>query len=775
MIPLARTCVRISLLLIAVCLMAACSSTKHVPQGQYLLDKATISVEGDKDVTSLSLINYLRQIPNHRVLLGWKLQLGTYNLSGKDSTKWYNKWLRRLGQPPAIYDQSLTDASVKQLAQTMVNRGYLDVNVRADTVIHGRKINVNYHVETGEPHKINSFDYNLPDSAIEEIVLSGRYETEPKVGDKLDRDRLEALRVSLVERLRNHGYYDIGKEAFSFVADTAENSKEVNLELNLNAPKSAYEQKVSRIGRVMFVTDYSDPDNIFKNVRDSVHYDGMTFLYSDDRYIKARILAEKCYLVPGKLYSARNVTRTYENLAQLGILKSVNIDFAREEPKSKSDTTVLNTYILLQRQKKQSVSFEVEGTNSEGDLGFGLGLTYHNRNLFHGSQLLSARLRMSYESLSGNLKGLINDHFTEYGAEVGLTFPRFIFPFISPGARRRLKVNTEVAVSFNYQQRPEYTRIIAGAAWKYKWFNREGTRRHNFDLLDISVVNLPKSTIDFLNEIAPDNPLLRYSYEDHFIMRMGYSYYFTNRRFSSTRLPGMTNYVPQPLIYTVRVNAETAGNLLYGLSWLTGAKKKDGAYEVFGIQYSQYVKAEGDYAVTRSTRDGRQAIAFHAGVGVGVPYGNSTALPFEKRFYGGGANGVRGWSVRTLGPGCFDGRNSVTDFINQCGDIRLILTAEARAKLFWVLEGAFFIDAGNIWTIKSYPNQPGGVFRFGNFYKELAASYGVGLRMDFDFFLVRLDMGIKAHNPAKGQEPWPLLHPRWKRDTAFHFAVGYPF
>lgn len=195
---------------------------------------------------------------------------------------------------------------------------------------------------------------------------------------------------------------------------------------------------------------------------------------------------------------------------------------------------------------------------------------------------------------------------------------------------------------------------------------------------------------------------------------------------------------------------------------------------MFGIQYAQYAKAEFDYSYLINLNT-RHALAFHAGTGIGVPYGNSRVLPFEKRFYAGGANGVRGWSVRTLGPGSFDSRNSVTDFINQCGDIRLDLSMEYRAKLFWVFEGAAFIDAGNIWTIHNYENQPGGMFRLSTFWKQIAWAYGLGLRMDFTYFILRFDLGVKAYNPATNQERWPLIHPRWKRDTAFHFAVGYPF
>lgn len=254
-------------------------------------------------------------------------------------------------------------------------------------------------------------------------------------------------------------------------------------------------------------------------------------------------------------------------------------------------------------------------------------------------------------------------------------------------------------------------------------------------------------------------------------MRMGYTYSRTNRRLPSATVNALA---VQPRVSSLRVSGEIAGNLLYGISHLAGLHRSDGVYKIFGIQYAQYVKGEIDYTFTRNFND-RNAIAVHGGFGIAYPYGNSTMVPFEKRFYAGGANGVRGWGVRTLGPGAYDARNSVTDFINQCGDIRLDLSVEYRAKLFWVLEGALFVDAGNIWTIKSYENQPGGEFRFDSFYKQIAAAYGVGIRLDFTYFLLRLDLGVKAYNPAMNQERWPLIHPKWSRDTNFHFSVGYPF
>ena len=766
----------------AALLCAACSSTRHVPAGAMLLDDVKIVVEDSSQVETTDLYNFLRQTPNHKVLGFAKLQLATYNLSGRDSTKWYNKWLRRMGQPPVIYSDELTDASQRQLRQALVNKGYMDAQVEVDTIPRHdkKKIKVRYRLRPGMPHTISSIIYDIPDTAMAGIVLRDSANFTLRPGDLLDRTELDTERALITERLRNRGYYAFTKEYITFIADTAAGSKDVDLTLTVQPPRklgsdvadSLAHHSPYYINKVIFVTDDAGITSSGTHTiaaSDTVVYKGVDVIYGKDHYILPSTLVEKCFLVPGQLYRSFMVDRTYEQLAQLGIIKSINIQMV---PQPELDGKQwLDAYIFLSRNRKQGVSFEVEGTNSEGDLGFGVGLTYQHRNLAHRSNLLTAKFRANYESLSGNLGGLINDRYTEFAGELGITFPKFMFPLLSSGYKRRIKASTELALSFNYQERPEYTRIIAGAAWKYKWTARQGRERRTFDLLDVSYVYLPESTIDFLNQVAPTNPLLRYSYEDHFIMRMGYTYRRTNKRIASSSLrkqPFQTN------VYSWRASGEVAGNLLYAISSLSHQQRKNGVYELFGIQYSQYAKAEVDYTIAHNFTP-RHSLAFHAGFGIGVPYGNSRVLPFEKRFYAGGANGVRGWSVRTLGPGSYDSRNSVTDFINQCGDIRLDLSLEYRMKLFWVFEGALFLDAGNIWTIRNYENQPGGVFKFNSFAKQLAAAYGVGLRMDFNYFLLRLDLGFKAHNPALNQEPWPIIHPRWKRDTSLHFSVGYPF
>ncbi|MDE6207672.1 MAG: BamA/TamA family outer membrane protein [Muribaculaceae bacterium] len=771
---------RIVLVAVALWLLGACSATKHVPDGEYLLDKVEVSVDDRGDVSSAELYNFLRQTPNHKVLGFAKLQLSTYNLSGRDTTHWYNRWLQRIGQPPVIYDSELTEASSRQLRLALINNGYLDATVYADTTGHDKRMNVHYHINAGEPHRIASIAYNIPDSAISRLVMADTAARVVQPGMLLDRNLLDEERGRITTLLRNHGYYGFNREYINYTADTIAGSKLAGLILNLHTPAQAPGAANGGVAGAALLDRHLT--YVVRSVRyvlndgaapaDTVSMPGdISIVYGRDRYLRPKILDEMCYIVPGRPYSAAAVERTYEALGRLSIVRFINIDM---QPVGQvGDIGLLDAVITLSRNKKMSGSVELEGTNSEGDLGFGVGLTYQHRNLARGSELLTAKLRASYESLSGNVDGLVNNRYTEYAGEVGITFPKFECPFLTKSFKQRQLASTEFSFSANYQERPEYTRIILGTAWKWKWQHQRATdvRRHTYDLLDINYVRLPRSTIDFIDEIAPDNPLLRYSYEDHFIMRMGYTFSRTNRRMPA---PNVNAFAVQPSVTSLRFSAEIAGNLLYGISNLVQMKRHDGVYKIFGIQYAQYVKGEFDYSYTRNFNS-RSALAMHGGVGIAYPYGNSTMVPFEKRFYAGGANGVRGWGVRTLGPGSYNARNSVTDFINQCGDISLELSLEYRAKLFWVLEGALFVDAGNIWTIKNYENQPGGEFKFDKFYKQIAAAYGTGIRLDFTYFLLRLDLGFKAYNPAQDQVRWPVAHFKWSRDANFHFSVGYPF
>jgi hypothetical protein len=306
---------------------------------------------------------------------------------------------------------------------------------------------------------------------------------------------------------------------------------------------------------------------------------------------------------------------------------------------------------------------------------------------------------------------------------------------------------------------------MASSAVEYVWRNQR--LRQNLSLLDLAYVYMPRVDSVFKATYLTDNSYLKYSYEDHFILRTQYGILYSSVPF------GVSNRT----FFTIRANIESAGNVLrLAYSLLEAEKGENQAYTIGKIPFSQYLKGEFEYA--RSVvLNPRNRFAYRAGMGVAYPYGNSKVLPFEKRYFSGGANSVRGWSVRTLGPGTYKNSLNTIDFMNQSGDLKLDINAELRSKLFWVLEGGLFVDVGNIWTLRNYDNQPGGRFQFDEFYKQLACSAGLGLRFDFNFFLVRVDAGIKVFDPSglTVDDRWRIKHiDRWD-DFALHLAIGYPF
>ena len=516
----------------------------------------------------------------------------------------------------------------------------------------------------------------------------------------------------------------------------------------------------------VFDSDFSDFSSEALAELDSVRYGGACFYFPGKLYLRPKTITDYNRLRTGRLYRIRNVQLTYNALARLNILRYSNIRF-REDVRP--DSAYLDAFVSLSRNKNKSIAFEIEGTNSAGDLGAAASVSYTHRNLFKGSETFSVRFRGAYEAITG-LEGYANSNYMEYAVEAGLNFPEFMFPFLSSDFKRRIRATSEVTVKYNWQIRPEFERTVASAAWSYRWSKNRAT--HRFDLFDLNYIYMPYRSETFrryLDLMDERNPLLRYSYEDLFIVRLGYTYTYNSSGAASRK-------TSQRNSYSVRFNIEESGNLLYAFSKIVNRHPKNGeAFQMGNIDFAQYVKMDVDYAKNFMIDD-RNSLVFHVGVGVAVPYGNSKSLPFEKLYFSGGANSVRGWSVRSLGPGGYRGDANSLDYVNHTGDIKLDLNLEYRTHLFWKLNGAAFVDAGNVWTIRNREMQPEGQFKFNRFYKQLSVAYGLGIRFDLDFLILRFDGGMKAVNPMfAGRDRYPIVSPKFKRDFTFHFAVGYPF
>lgn len=753
-------CGRKLLLPVALCL-AGCNTTKFVPEGEYLLDKARVKVEDNKSVQTSDLTDYLQQKQNTEVLGFWKLQLDIYNTAPADTANKTNAFLARnahkMGEPPVIFSPELTDLSRLQLQRAMQNRGYFHTTVDTTMKVRKRKVDLTYHVTAREPYTIRNYSVRFAEPELQQIAQDQR-RSMIQEGMQFDADIMDQERQRVASAMRRKGCFYFDKEMIQYQADSTRGVRQVSVTMCLQdyIEQMSPEEKARifrqyKIAHVYFHIDY-DTDHIPKGeTLQTSTRDGYVFTWVGRPLLRERVLMHSCPIEPGEMYNEHHVERAYANLNQLSPVKYVDISF---QPVSADE---LDCHIVLSRGKLNTVSAEVEGTYSAGDWGVAAGVGYTNRNLFRGAEEFTLDGRGSYEWRQNGGRAI------EAKAAAGLTFPN------APA----------INLSFNYQNRPnEFTRYIFNAGLTYKLRRRSSKPQHQFQLLDISYVYLPWISDDFRRQFLQSTNILKYSYENHFIVGWGYAGSYTSY---SERQP-LRSY------YNVNYSVETAGNLMLGLAKVCHFPQDSTGYTLFNIPFSQYAKGDVFFTYHQIFNKAHRLV-YHADMGVAIPYGNSQTVPFEKRYFAGGANSVRGWTARSLGPGGYRGNGSLIDFNNQAGDIRLNLNVEYRVNVWSFINLAAFVDAGNIWTIHEYDAQPHGAFLWHEgdkikteFYKQIALAYGIGLRLDFSFFIFRVDFGVKLYDPSRlygdvAGTQWRTVANglSWKDDMSFHFAIGYPF
>lgn len=754
-------------LLLLMALLSACSATRFLPEDKSLL--ASVRLKSDEPQVKASDYRlHIRQEANSRWLSTLKVPLGIYCLSGTNENIAINRFMHRIGEAPVVYSDTLMRFSQSSLTAALQSKGYMKASVSVDTLTHRRRTRVTYHLHLGKRSFVHKLHRKFDDEGIRQVVMADSLQSLLYRGMPLDLGILNAERTRIVQHLQNHGYYNINNEFISFTADTLPHSQAIELTLNFRLPprtdrRLAYQ--AYRIGKVTLHEDLMEGET-----PDSTHYRNIHFLTSGPQRVKRRIYYRHLFVQKDSLYRDRATQYSYQNLNGLGTVNYSTIHYVAPQP---GDSTI-DANVFVQLNKTHGVSFDLEGTNTAGDLGGAATFTYTHRNLFGGAEQLSLRLRGAYEAIR-RLEGYSNQDYIEYGAEATLRLPTIPLP-LSEDVLRSYKGNTELSVLYNSQNRPEFQRRLLTGTWSVQWNrHRRPNWRNRFDIISLNYVFMPWISSTFRSEyLDGDDPryaVLRSSYENLFIMRSSYGF-----TYNSLRERGSNNLY-QTNGYQIRANIESAGNLLFGFSKLTGLRRNaSGAYAIFGIPYSQYVKFDFDYSKSFRFAEG-SSLALHAAFGLAIPYGNSTIIPYEKRYFAGGANSVRGWSVRTLGPGSYVGKDGKIDFINQTGNLKLDLSVEYRGALFWRFEGAAFIDAGNVWNTRDYPNLPSGQIRLNSIHRQIAVAYGLGLRLNLNYFILRFDGGMKAIDPSQptGRLHYPVLHPNFSRDFALHFAVGLPF
>ena len=710
----------------------SCSTTRVLQDGEYRLARNNVEVVNDSKFNINEIEPYLKQKANSYFIFGWNPFLNVYNWQTGKGNGW-DRFVQKIGVAPVVYDPELVESSIENVTNHLEYLGYYGSTVTAGIDVRRKTVKVNYEVKLGKRYPINEIVFDLPEGEIAADFLADTSNMTVKTGDFLSEDALEAESERMSRHLRDCGFYGFTSNYFSYLADTLTVPGAASLEVSINEYTRNETEKDARPFRKFRINDVS-------------------ITYPKSLKIRENVLRRMNTIRPGDIYSETDINTTYSRMSSLRMFNGINIGMTQV------DSSLVDCTIDLSQSKLQGFKINLEASiNSTGLFGVSPQLSYYHKNIFRGGEWLNL-------SFMGNFQFMFNRSVrsNEFGVSAGLSFPKFLgLPyrlFKGPAIPR-----TDINVSYNYQSRPEYTRNIISTSYGYNG-SYGGRFFYQVYPIQLNIVRLFDLDASFYNSLASD-PFMRNAYQDHFDMGLGSTFYYTTN----------SDVNPKTSYFYTRLQFDISGNILSAFKPLMD-KDDLGAGMIWNTPFSQYVRAELTVAKTwRFGKGNGQAVAARLLAGAGYAYGNSTALPFEKHFYAGGSNSLRGWQARTVGPGLAPMDRTFL-IPNQTGDMKLEANVEYRFHMFWKVEGAAFVDAGNVWTFReSGTEELSSRITADTFAKSIAANWGVGLRLDLDFLVIRVDMGMKIHDPAREQK-W-VGPSQWLRNDGYavHFGVGYPF
>lgn len=753
----------------------SCKSTRFVSDGNYLLSKQKVKIR-NKEISPGAVGTNLVQKPNKKILGLFRNRLFFYNISHGGKERKVKTWIKdELASPPVIYDSLLMTRSMHNVKLFLENEGYYFSSVEVKKKKKGKKkIKLEYIVKTGEPFIIDKVRWYFKDSALDVKRIDTVW-TNLRKGRRFRVPLLKDAQTHLRNLYQNRSYYDFDFEDVSFEADTFAREKKVNIDVVVYPKRKKQADTITysphkkhRINNVYIYTDFNynkylvkKEDYISALNRDTVE-SGEVFLYESDN-IKRDIILRHNRLKKGKYYKLKDVVYTRSMLSDNKLFKQVSVSFTPSEETDSVDV-LLDCHIRISQFTLQQLSINVQGTNTGGDVGAGINLTYRHRNVFRGAEALSVRVKTSQEidqSLSTGEQRVFNSQ--EYGADVELEFPRFLLPLKMERFDAKYAPSTVTNAGYYFLQNLDYTSPRAFARFGYKWKASENST-HNFSLVDVSGVSY-RETSDRFDNYLETNPYFKNSYQAYFISSTAYNYvYYDAKR-------GLNN----SLYFSGKL--EMAGNVL---SMVNDALQTDttrvGYYTILKNRFAQYAKTEIDCRYYWVFNDYNTSV-FRAFVGCALPYGNSDVIPSLKQYYSGGSNSMRAWRIRSLGPGSFADTSNTSGIQYYQGDVKFELNYEHRFHLFWYLNGAVFVDIGNIWSLNYDLAESSRLLYGDTFLQSLAVGAGAGVRFDFSFFILRLDMAMKTRDPSiiEGTK-WVWSNRGFSFDDSnFTLSVGYPF
>ena len=778
----------IAILFFAIFALAiSCSPIRKYPADKRLLVSNKLKMNKNA-IDAAELKTLYKQKPN-RKNLGLYLNIRFWNYASKGKETGFKRWIKNtLAAEPVLLDTTLAESTLKQLEYYLNNHGYFNADISYSVKYPKKRkrcAKIEYKITTHTPYKINSVNYAINDATLKAFVLSEKSKCLIIPGEIYNVDNIDAERERITRTLRNNGYYYFSKDYINFIIDSSLNTHKVDIKIKVSdamAPSAiksdslvtAKHRRFS-LNKIIINTDFETDKNIIntydtvkviiparlKKRPPKVYY----YAFRNKLKINKKTISQSVYVDSGDIFNISDVEKTYKSLLDLKIYRFVNINF--QELERTSDVTgSLDCIIRLTKSPTQALAVSTEATNKGGELGVSAGLVYENKNLFRGADLFDVKVNgaVEFQSVKKNaikeepvIKSLPFINTVETGLELNLKIPRFLIPIKQERFPKYFKPKTILTTVFNYQIRPAYERYYLSGSFGYQWKESEH-KTHILTPLQVNMIKInPDST--FKAQIdALDNTTLQNAYRDHITTALSYSFIYNTQKINKN----------EDFIY-LRTNVELAGFIF----WITNQiRKKQGSYTLLGTPYSQYYRLDVDFRYYM-VFDEFNRIVFRTAAGYGSPLDNKNVLPFEKSFYMGGANSMRGWRLKTLGPGAYKQPDSIS--LEKIGDISLEMNVEYRFPIYKILRGAIFLDVGNIWLRKPSNQLPLAVFNVNTFLSELAFDSGLGLRADFGYFVIRLDGAVVIKDPSMP------VHSRWIGQNSNKFMVignlgiGYPF
>lgn len=767
-------------------LLPSCRVAKNLPEGQTLLVKNKLVLQtkakgSEREKLREDLAQIAAQKPNKKILGFMPVRMWFYHSAtrAKKLTRFRQWIIDKVGEAPVVYDSTLLSKSEASMEYYLFNSGYFHNDVTDTVITKKRRTTIVYTIKAEESWKIDEVELPKGKTVADSIVRAKMKGTFLRKGERFDIVNLKNERDRIETVLRNSGFYFFNREYITYEFDSISATRKVNIKINLNPPTDSTEHERYYINDIYIITDYSTELLNDSTKRDTVTQNEYKFI-SQKMNFRNGVLTDAVFFRQNDLYSKENELRTLNRFALLGTFKFISIEFS----KGNRTDNYLDCHIYLTPAKRQSISYTAEtNVTNEGLFGLAGSLGYKNKNLSkRADQLLfdvSAGVQLKFSTKKTEKKVQIITATTS--ASLTYYMNKFLVPFRAKAFSRNTNPRTRFNATYNFEHRFDFDtlgRVVFlyqlhqfNFSFGYEW-KENNFKQHLFNPLAVSFYLLPIKGDEFAYRLK-NNPFLRSSFEEQVILGPNYTFTYNSQRSNQDKV---TTYF--------RTNIETAGNVLYAGYRLANLKSDhDSVYLIAKRPFSQYFRIDADLR-NHFRMTNHSSFAMRGYLGLGVPYGNSIALPFIKQFFVGGPNSLRGFLIREVGPGGYadtiayvqeTGEKTNTGFFNQTGDIKIELSTEIRFDIYKWLKGAVFVDAGNVWLMRK-DTRALGEFNFQRFWKEFAVDAGAGIRLDFNFFVIRFDYGFPLRDPRRVEgKRWQFANGQAFKTGQFQLAIGYPF